>query len=108
MFRGSMDLHKFSEDALPDKIWEIADTTIWLHTSTYDSNTRNIIEKCLVHVIALGVSCSRKQPRERTLIQDAVNEIHSIRDSHLKFARNLAVEDGAGMICSHFQTTVNK
>jgi len=73
MFRGSMDLHKFSEDALPDKIWEIADTTMWLHTGTHDSNTRNIIEKYLVHVIALGVSCSRKQPRERTLIQDAVN-----------------------------------
>ncbi|CAD6239757.1 unnamed protein product [Miscanthus lutarioriparius] len=63
IFRGSMDLHKFSEDALPDNIWEIADKTMWLHTSTYDSNTRNMIEKCLVHVIALGVSCSRKQPR---------------------------------------------
>ena len=98
MFRDSMDLHKFSEDALPDKIWEIADTTMWLHTGTYDSNTRNIIEKCLVHVIALGVSCSRKQPRERTLIQDAVNEMHAIRDSYLKFARTLVVEDGVGTI----------
>ncbi|XP_066308383.1 probable LRR receptor-like serine/threonine-protein kinase At3g47570 isoform X2 [Miscanthus floridulus] len=98
MFRGSIDLHKFSEDALPDKIWEIADTTMWLHTGTYDSNTRNIIEKCLVHVISLGVSCSRKQPRERTLIQDAVNEMHAIRDSYLKFARILVVQDGVGTI----------
>ncbi|XP_066308379.1 probable LRR receptor-like serine/threonine-protein kinase At3g47570 [Miscanthus floridulus] len=97
MFRGSMDLHKFSEDALPDKIWEIADTTMWLHTGTYDSNTRNIIEKCLIHVISLGVSCSRKQPRERTLIQDAVNEMHAIRDSYLKFARTLVVQ-GVGTI----------
>ncbi|CAD6232748.1 unnamed protein product [Miscanthus lutarioriparius] len=92
MFRGSMDLHKFSEDALPDKIWEIADTTMWLHTSTYDSNTRNIIEKCLVHVIALGVSCSRKQPRERTLIQDAVNEMHAIRDSYIKCATGMILQ----------------
>ena len=98
MFRGSMDLHKFSEDALLDKIWEIADTTMWLHTGTHDSNTRNIIEQCLVHVIALGVTCSRKQPRERTLIQDAVNEMHAIRDSYLKFARTLVVEDGVGTI----------
>jgi len=98
MFRGSMDLHKFSEDALPDKILEIADTTMWLHTGTHDSNTRNIIGKYLVHVIALGVSCSRKQPRERTLIQDAVNEMHAIRDSYLKFARPLVVEHGAGTI----------
>jgi len=98
MFRGSMDLHKFSEDALPVKIWEIADKTMWLHTGTYDTNTRSIVEKCLVHVISLGVSCSRKQPRERTLIQDAVNEMHAIRDSYLKFARALVVEDEAGTI----------
>ncbi|OQU86321.1 hypothetical protein SORBI_3003G072000 [Sorghum bicolor] len=103
MFRGSMDLHKFSEDALPDKIWEIADTTMWLHTGTHDSNTRNIIEKCLVHVIALGVSCSRKQPRERTPIQDAVNEMHAIRDSYLKFVRPLVVEHGAGTILYYLQ-----
>ncbi|CAD6232749.1 unnamed protein product [Miscanthus lutarioriparius] len=96
MFRGSMNLHKFSEDALPGNIWEIADKTMWLHTGTYDNNTRNIIEKCFVQVIALGVSCSRKQHRERTLIQDAVNEMHAIRDSYLKFARTLVVEDGVG------------
>jgi serine/threonine protein kinase len=34
MFKGSLDIHKYSEDALPDKIWEIADTTMWLHTHT--------------------------------------------------------------------------
>ncbi|CAL4958213.1 unnamed protein product [Urochloa decumbens] len=80
MFIGSLDIHKYSEDALPDKIWEIADTTMWLHTDTYDYRTRNRIDNCLGHVIALGISCSRKQPRERTSIQDAANEMHAIRD----------------------------
>ena len=70
MFTGSLDLHKYSEDTLPDKIWEIADTTMWLHTEIYDNNTRSRIENCLGHVISLGISCSRKQPRKRTLIQD--------------------------------------
>ncbi|KAG2586963.1 hypothetical protein PVAP13_5NG087681 [Panicum virgatum] len=82
MFTGSLDLHKYSEDALPDKIWEIADTTMWLHTEIYDNNTRNRIENCLGHVISLGISCSRKQPRERTLIRDAATEMHTIRDSY--------------------------
>ncbi|XP_039851243.1 receptor kinase-like protein Xa21 [Panicum virgatum] len=81
-FTGSLDLHKYSEDALPDKIWGIADTTMWLHTETCDNSTRNRIENCLGHVIALGISCSRKQPRERTLIQDAATEMHAIRDSY--------------------------
>jgi hypothetical protein len=26
IFRGPLDLHKFSEDALPERIWEIVDT----------------------------------------------------------------------------------
>jgi len=82
MFTGSLDLHKYSEDVLPHKIWEIADTTMWLHTDTYDDSIRNRIENCLNHVISLGISCSRKQPRERTLIQDAVTKMHAIRDSY--------------------------
>ena len=64
------------------KFWEIADTTIWLHTDTRDNSTRNRIENCLGHVIALGMSCSRKQPKERALIQDAAIEMHAIRDSY--------------------------
>ena len=82
MFIGSLDLHKYSKDALPDKIWEIADTTMWLHTDTCGYHTRNRIENCLGHVIYLGISCSRKQPRKRTLIQDVAIEMHAIRDAY--------------------------
>jgi hypothetical protein len=82
MFKGSLDIHKYSEDALPDKIWEIADTTMWLHTHTYDDRTRNKIENCLGRVISLGISCSRKQPKERIPIEDAATEMHAIRDSY--------------------------
>jgi len=82
MFTGSLDLHKYSKDALPDKIWTIADTTMWLHTDTCVNSTRNRIQNRLGHVIALGISCSRKQPRERALIQDAATKMHAIRDSY--------------------------
>ncbi|XP_062185907.1 receptor kinase-like protein Xa21 [Phragmites australis] len=103
-FRDSLDLHKFSEHALPERIWEIADTTMWLHTGAFNSTTRCRIENCLVSVIALGVSCSKKQPRERTLIQDAATEMHAIRDSYLNLARSLMVEHGVDnsvVICSN-------
>ncbi|CAL4964710.1 unnamed protein product [Urochloa decumbens] len=83
MFVGSLDIHKYSEDALPDKIWEIADTTMWLHTDTNDNHTRKKIENCLGHAFSLGISCSRKQPRERIPIQDAATKMHAIRDSYV-------------------------
>ncbi|CAD6246798.1 unnamed protein product [Miscanthus lutarioriparius] len=89
MFRGSLDLHKFCKDALPKRIWEVADTAMWLHTATHDSTTRTRIESCLISAIGLGISCSEKQPRERILIHDATIEMHAIRDSYLIFARPL-------------------
>ncbi|CAD6239750.1 unnamed protein product [Miscanthus lutarioriparius] len=81
MFRGSFDLHKFSEDALPERIWEMVDTTMWLHTNTNDITTTET-ENCLVSIAALGISCSKKQPRERTPIQVAAIKMHDIRDSY--------------------------
>ncbi|XP_062186651.1 probable LRR receptor-like serine/threonine-protein kinase At3g47570 [Phragmites australis] len=98
MFGGSLDLHKFSEDALPERIWEIVDSTMWLHTDTNDSTTRSRIQDCLVSVVALGICCSKKQPRERTPIQDAAIEMHAIRDSYLKFAKSHVVENGVAVL----------
>jgi hypothetical protein len=94
MFQGSLDLHKFSADALPDRIWAITDTTMWLHVDAYDSNTRSKIENCMISVITLRTSCSKKQPRERITIQDAATEMHAIRDSYLTFARSHTVKHG--------------
>jgi len=59
MFQGSLDLHKFSADALPDRIWAITDTTMWLHVDAYDSNTRSKIENCMISVITLGTYAQR-------------------------------------------------
>lgn len=83
MFKGSLDLHKFCKDALPDRIWEITDKAMWLHTTTHDTTKRSRIENCLISAITLGVTCSEKQPRHRTLIHDATNKMHAIRDSYL-------------------------
>jgi len=83
MFRESVDLHKFSEAALPDRVLEIADPTIWVHNDANDKITRSIVQECLVSIIRIGISCSKKQPRERMPIRDAAVEMHAIRDAHL-------------------------
>lgn len=90
MFRDSLDLHKFSEAALPDRILEIADPAIWVHTDANDSMTTSIIEECLVSVIGLGLSCSKRKPSERKSIRDAAMEMHAIRDAYFMFAGRFA------------------
>lgn len=91
-FTGSLDLHKFSEAALPDRIMEIADQTIWLHNEPSDKITRSRVQETLISVIRIGVSCSKQQPRERMPIRDAAMEMHAIRDANLMFVGSLVVE----------------
>jgi hypothetical protein len=42
----------------------------------------------LFSVVALGISCSKKQPRERIPIRDAMIEMHAIRDAYVKAAQS--------------------
>nr|CDM81156.1 unnamed protein product [Triticum aestivum] len=83
------------EDALPDRTLEIADPTIWLHGEPKDDITSSRIQECLLSVFRLGISCSKAQPRERTLIRNAAAEMHAIRDAYLLFAGKRIGEHGA-------------
>ncbi|KAM0927532.1 hypothetical protein ACQ4PT_002941 [Festuca glaucescens] len=91
-FRDSLDLHKFAEDALSKRTLEIADPTIWLHREPKDKITSSRIQECLVSVFRLSISCSKKQPLQRTLIRDAAVEMHAIRDAYLVFDCELIQE----------------
>ncbi|XP_062186748.1 receptor kinase-like protein Xa21 isoform X2 [Phragmites australis] len=95
MFEDSLDLHKFAEAALANRALEIADPTIWLHEEAKEKDAadatmaRSRSERCLVSVIGLGVSCSKKRPRERMLMRDAAVEMRAIRDAYLMVASSL-------------------
>ena len=58
-FRDSLDLHKFAEDALPDRTLEIADPTMWLHSGQHDNTTSIRFQELLVPFLRLGISCSK-------------------------------------------------
>ena len=86
MFRDGISLHGYAEAALPDKVMEIADSSLWLHDEAKNSNdTRHITRtrKCLSAIIQLGVLCSKQLPSERLSISDATAEMHAIRDSYI-------------------------
>ncbi|CAL4958214.1 unnamed protein product [Urochloa decumbens] len=92
MFSDSLDLHKFAQDAFPERILEIVDPKIWIHTDANNNTMRSGIQNCMISIVALGISCSKKWPRERKQIQDVVIEMHAIRDSYLKYVRSLVVD----------------
>jgi len=71
---------------------KVADPAILLHEETQGRDASNAAllrsrtEGCLVSVIGLGVSCSKKWPRERMVVQDAAVQMHAIRDAYLNVA----------------------
>lgn len=91
MFKDSVDLHTFSEAALrlyPIEPWRLPIQHFGcLKKQSRDAPkaalVRSRTEGCLVSVIGLGVSCSKKQPRERMRVQDAAVQMHAIRDAYL-------------------------
>ncbi|KAM0927525.1 hypothetical protein ACQ4PT_002934 [Festuca glaucescens] len=83
MFRDALDLHRFAKYALPNRTLEIADSTIWLQGETQDNTATSRIQECLVSVFKLGISCSKQQPQERSLVREAAIEMHAIRDAYL-------------------------
>lgn len=71
MFRDSLDLHKFAEDALPNRTLEIADPTMWLHSGQDDYTTSIRMQELLVLVFRLGIACCKAQPRGQAMTRDA-------------------------------------
>ncbi|CAM0147923.1 unnamed protein product [Urochloa decumbens] len=86
MFKDGISLHHYAEEALPDKIMEIADANIWLSEGVNASNdTRHItrVRECLFSIIQLGIMCSKQLPMERLSMSDVAAEMHAIRDAYM-------------------------
>jgi hypothetical protein len=68
MFKDSLDQHNIAVADLNNRAIEIDDPTIWLHEEAKDlgeadvNMLRSRIKECLVSVIALGASCSERNP----------------------------------------------
>uniref|UniRef100_A0A0E0JE53 Protein kinase domain-containing protein n=1 Tax=Oryza punctata TaxID=4537 RepID=A0A0E0JE53_ORYPU len=78
MFRDSLDPHKFTKDALPDRTLEIADSTVWLHVEPQDNIIQSRIQECLVCLparhILLKATASRVSIDKRCSSRDACNK----------------------------------
>ncbi|CAL2264023.1 unnamed protein product [Prunus armeniaca] len=83
MFNGDLNLHTFVKMALPERVTDIADSTLF-----EGGNNERRVEKivvCLNSIFRIGIECSAESPTERLKnISDAASELHSIRDVLLR------------------------
>ncbi|KAJ1288602.1 hypothetical protein BS78_02G100300 [Paspalum vaginatum] len=86
MFKDGISLHYYAQAALPNKVMEIADSNIWLHSEANNNNDKTHITRtreCLSAVIQLGVLCSKQLPTERLSMSNAAVQMHAIRDKYI-------------------------
>ncbi|XP_029130294.1 receptor kinase-like protein Xa21 [Cajanus cajan] len=80
MFGEGLSLHKFCENAIPDRIIEIVDSRLLV--SSAEEGTRvmeRTIGECLVSFARIGVACAAELPNQRMDIKDVIVELQAIK-----------------------------
>jgi serine/threonine protein kinase len=108
--QGTLNLHSFVQQALPERVVEIADPILFLgreeettmnsidnnsstrreeeiamnSTNNNNNTRRSKIQECLILMFGIGVACSVEQPKERMSMKDVVTELHLVKKKLLK------------------------
>ncbi|VVA23038.1 PREDICTED: probable LRR receptor [Prunus dulcis] len=88
MFNGDLNLRTFVKMAFPERVMEIADSTLF----EGGINERRVrkIEVCLNSIFRIGIECSAESPTDRLKnISDAAPQLHFIRDVLLGTTKKL-------------------
>ncbi|XP_055826202.1 putative receptor-like protein kinase At3g47110, partial [Solanum dulcamara] len=91
LFQASASLHHFVETALPEKVMEILDKTVFqgemMSKETNEEEYWGSIKKeqmeCLIGVLEIGVACSAESPRDRLTMRQVYNKLTLIREKFL-------------------------
>ncbi|CAD6268728.1 unnamed protein product [Miscanthus lutarioriparius] len=90
MFTNGLNLHRFVENAFPQKIGEILDPCIIqgfeddgdvYNNLEQGNNATAGVESCILHLVKLGLSCSVETPKERPSTQDVYTEVITIKET---------------------------
>ncbi|VAI77746.1 unnamed protein product [Triticum turgidum subsp. durum] len=76
-FSDGASLHEFVRRAFPDNIYEVVDPTMLQD----DSNAQEVMKKCVVPMVKIGLSCSMTSPKDRPDMGQVCGEI--LRIKHL-------------------------
>lgn len=87
IFKDGLNICKLVHMAYPDKITEVLDPVLFKEVGN-ETNSSNIkfkdlsnssMEKCIVPLVSIGLSCCRDSARERMEMKDVANKIHAIK-----------------------------
>ncbi|WOK93893.1 putative LRR receptor-like serine/threonine-protein kinase [Canna indica] len=86
-FSEGLNLHKYVEMALQERVAETIDPKLFLEVeggvdlSTNESRMRAI--ECITSMLRIGILCSKESPKERMNMEDVKRELHNIKDAFI-------------------------
>ncbi|KAJ4794829.1 Leucine-rich receptor-like protein kinase family protein [Rhynchospora pubera] len=78
LFSGQLNIRRYVNAALPEKIGEILDTTIYQEIEVH------LMHGCAISLFRIGLCCSEEAPKDRMSMRDVAAEISSIKEALLK------------------------
>ncbi|RZC24262.1 putative LRR receptor-like serine/threonine-protein kinase [Glycine soja] len=89
IFEDGQNLHNFVENSFPDNILQILDPSLVPNhgeAKFEEENGQNLtpnVEKCLVSLFNIGISCSVESPKERMNMVDVTRELSKTRKTFI-------------------------
>ncbi|GMN37537.1 hypothetical protein TIFTF001_006900 [Ficus carica] len=82
-----LSLHQFVKMALPKKMTEIVDQHVLIEgedeasrSGTTVRTRSDKVHECLISILTMGLKCSSELPRERMKINDALKDLHKVKN----------------------------
>nr|XP_027110813.1 receptor kinase-like protein Xa21 isoform X1 [Coffea arabica] len=79
LFSEGLDLHKFVEMAVPDRVMDIVDPVLLIFAG--DSSKCSQLEDCLISLLKVGLACSTDLPQDRMNMAEVFSSLKSIKDT---------------------------
>jgi serine/threonine protein kinase len=85
MFKDDHNLHNYVKLSIPDHLFQIVDRSILAIELDYDTNNEIVggihpnVEKCLLSIFRIALSCSMELPKERMNMVDVIRELNIIK-----------------------------
>ena len=79
MFSGDLNLHKWVDQAFPNRVKEVIDHSLFSEVDEYDFERNNVC-KCIFSLLQFCLLCSNDSPNDRPTMRDVVMVLESLKE----------------------------
>ena len=79
MFSGDLNLHKWVDQAFPNRVKEVIDHSLFSEVDEDDFEGNNVC-RCIFSLLQVGLLCSNDSPNDRPTMRDVVMVLERLKE----------------------------